>query len=136
MDAISDLHFLVDFFNFLKKYTWWRDSQYLISKLWLWAFWFLTDRGMESSGTEQQAWNKFVTLALHIRLILFVNIDILLLHINTILCIVCKLPTDLWSMHHISTKLDKWESVAAMWIPIGTPKAFYWQKQYSSRPLE
>ena len=26
--------FLLDFFNFLKKYKWYKDSQYLILKLW------------------------------------------------------------------------------------------------------
>ena len=34
--AISEPRFLLDFFNFLKNYKWYKDSQYLFLKLWLW----------------------------------------------------------------------------------------------------
>ena len=70
----------VDFLYFLTKYTWYKDSQHLILKLWVWTFWLLKDIGLALSGTEQEAWNKFVTLDSDICLTLFVNFYTLLLN--------------------------------------------------------
>ena len=44
--------FFVDFFNFLKKYTWNKDSQCFIIKLWILTFWFLKDRGLALSHSD------------------------------------------------------------------------------------
>ena len=58
---------------FLIKYEWYKDSQYLIWNLWLWALSFLKGRGM----AYQKQNSKLESNQSHYLLAFFVNFDIL-----------------------------------------------------------